>query len=578
MQKEQFEEMLAYLEKDDLNQNDPLYDYYIGMGLFYTPSRKSESLPYLLRYAKSNDSTQIAFLGHEHIYYLLAKMYHLTYQFTEAQNMYKQFIRATEQIKELPADIKSEIIADAYRQIACCEFGRIHIKNPRNVLIESLGDSINTKYPEYAAVVSQNESELIFTSRRPDTRGGKWAKEGGGYYEDIYTARLVKGSLNESANLLADSTRGQFFHLATDFEYRDFKRMNDEINSKDHDGSIQLDQDDKNLYFYRDSDIWKINIKDSTSVAEKLGVHVNSDQYEPSIFISYDGNKLFIVSDRTGGYGGLDIYLSEKIGENSWSEPKNLGPNVNSQYDEDAPYFDPDETTLYFSSRGHSSMGEYDIFRTTLEDTTWTVPVNLGFPVNTPADDIYFTMTERYNRGYYASSDLGGKGGMDLYRITFTDERDPVAELFGFVKDEKGKALEALITLSTDEGEIITKSTDPTDGGYFLVLGHGKKYHMKIETKGFAPVGLDFNVPEQKQYIQFYQEVHLKHIKDKVGEVIGQEVTLYNAFGEEHNDTYSEPDEDQISRIENARTIKGNIKVLKQIQFYFTAPTLELMV
>ena len=115
-------------------------------------------------------------------------------------------------------------------------------KNPRNVIIESLGDSINTKYPEYASVVSQDENQLIFTSRRPDTKGGKLAKEGGGFYEDIYKADLVKGSLFERTNRMSDSTRSSFFNLVTDFEYANFHSMSDEVNSNDHDGKYSVRQ------------------------------------------------------------------------------------------------------------------------------------------------------------------------------------------------------------------------------------------------------------------------------------------------------------------------------------------------
>lgn len=580
-EKEQFEEMLEFIDQQgDAIKGDPFYDYYMGMSLFYTLDRKEESIPFLESYLENNDKSEIAFRGHQHIYRMLGKMYHLKYRFDEAKELYRTFMDETWAITELPEDVRREITAEAERAMAECEFGKIQVKNPRNVLIESLGDSINTKYPEYAAVVSQDESRLIFTSRRPDTRGGKLAKEGGGYYEDIYTADLVKGSLNEKENLLADPSRGWSFHLATDFEYRNFRQMNKEINSKDHDGSIQLDQNDEILYFYRDGDIWSVYVaNDSVNDPQQMGVHVNSNHYEPSIFFSYDGTKLFVVSDRPGGYGGLDIYISYRIGDNEWTTPKNCGPNVNTPYDEDAPYLDPNESTLYFSSKGHSSMGDYDIFRSNLEnDTTWSVPVNLGFPINTPADDIYFTMTKRYNRGYYASSDLIGAGGMDLYRITFTDERDPVAELFGKVMNENGVSVEAQITLTSNDGETITRRTNGEDGGYFLLLGHGKTYHLDIAADGFTPYGLDFEVPELKEYVQFYQEVHLKHIRGKEDEIIGQEVTLYNAFGETFSKEYSPYDERQIKRIQKARNIKGNIKVLKQIQFYFDRPPLEKMV
>lgn len=143
---------------------------------------------------------------------------------------------------------------------------------------------------------------------------------------------------------------------------------------------------------------------------------------------------MFIVSDMEGGYGGLDIYMSEQLENGKWTVPLNLGKNINTPYDEDAPYLDPDNETLYYSSDGHSSIGGFDIFRSKLDGFNGSPSINLGYPVNTTADDIFFIMTSRYNRGYYSSSKLGGKGDMDIYRISFADERDPVAELKGFVK------------------------------------------------------------------------------------------------------------------------------------------------
>jgi hypothetical protein len=547
---------------------------------FYTPELKIDALDYLQAYAISADSAQIEHYGHHHIYYLLAKMYHLKYRFDDAIPVYETFIRKVNNSPNLPENGKAKITRQAARDIEHCKFAKIAIKNPRNVIIESLGDSINTIYPEYASVVSQDEKQLIFTSRRPDTKGGNLAKEGGGFYEDIYKADLAKGSLFERRNRMSDSTRSSFFNLVTDFEYANFHSMSDEVNSTNHDGSIQLDKNDRILYFYHDADIWQIDTKSElTAEAEKMGVHVNSDYHEPSIFFSYDGKKLFVVSDRPGGYGGLDIYVSENIGGDQWSEPKNLGPEINTVFDEDAPYLDPDEKTLYFASKGHSSMGDFDIFRSVLTDTTWSNPANLGFPVNTPADDIYFTMTHRYNRGYYSSADLNGKGDMDLYRITFSDERDPVAELIGLVK--KGDKLipaKSKITLMTVDGEeIITNETNDTEGDYFMLLGHGKEYKMIVETEEFAAYERIFSIPEQQEYFQLYQEVHHVHLLDDDGEIIGQQITVFNAFGDPDTSStiYNEETLIEIQKIKDDEGIKGGVFAMKEIRFYITADSLR---
>ncbi|OIQ31371.1 MAG: hypothetical protein BM555_05275 [Crocinitomix sp. MedPE-SWsnd] len=580
--KEDFDKAREYLQNldEETKENDPLYNYYMGMVYFYTPELKIDALDYLQEYANSADSAQIEYYGHHHIYYLLAKMYHLKYRFDDAIPVYETFIRKVNNSPNLPEEGKSEITKQAKRDIDHCKFAKIAIKNPRNVVIESLGDSINTKYPEYASVVSQDEKQLIFTSRRPDTKGGKLAKEGGGFYEDIYKADLSKGSLFERHTRMSDSTRSSYFNLVTDFEYTDLHQMSDEVNSKDHDGSIQLDKNDKILYFYHDADIWQIDTKsEETAVAEKMGVHVNSDYHEPSIFFSYDGKRLFIVSNRPGGYGGLDIYVSESIGEDEWSEPKNMGPSINTEFDEDAPYLDPDEKTLYFASKGHSSIGDFDIFRSVQEDTTWSAPVNLGFPVNTPADDIYFTMTERYNRGYYASADLNGKGDMDLYRITFSDERDPVAELIGLIKkgNEFVPAKSKITLMSVDGEDLFTDETNESEGDYFMLLGHGKEYKMLVETEEFAPYERTFIIPEQEEYFQLYQEVHHVHLMNVDGDVIGQQITVFNAFGEPDTTTtmYSDETMSEIQKIKDDQELDGRVKALKEIRFYITADSLR---
>lgn len=576
--KAKFEEGLNYLEKQDAGTkaDDPYYNYYMGMMHYYLPHRKKECTPFFEAYLNQTPEDQVSRNAHDPVYYFLGEMYHLNYDWTKAQQYYQKFIDKIEGNDQIPAEEKSILTEEPLRRIGQCDFGKILEANPRHVLIESLGDTINTMYPEYAAVVSQNEERLIFTSRRPDTEGGKLAKEGG-YYEDLYTADLVKGSIFENTEFLSDTSGSYYFNTDTDFDYVDFRRMGSAVNSKDHDGSIQLFDNDEVLYFYHESDIWKVRVGQDSISASKLGDFVNSEYHEPSIFFSKDGSKLFIVSDRPGGFGGLDIYMSVKEG-GSWSEPKNLGPKVNTPLDEDAPYFDPDGITLYFSSQGHSSVGGFDVFRTRIQQGEWTDAVNMGFPLNTPADDIYFSMTSRYNRGYYASSDLKGKGGLDLYRVTFADERDPVAELFGVVKKGDSKtAVSANIVLESGN-ERITKDTKDTDGDYFLILGHGKSYEMKIETEGFVPFEREFSVPEQDQNYQLYQEVHVEYIEDSKGSKIGQQITVYSAVGNKTETTYyNEETQKMIDRIKSDNKINGDMYAMTLVHLYHTQNELSQM-
>lgn len=584
LKKGDFESSLKYFSELDsaTKANDPLYDYYMGLSYFHSSTQKAEGIPHLERYLERTDSMHMEDYGHHHVYYILGKLQHLSYNFSEAQVHYNQFITELEKTASVPDKEKSHLITKTEREIEHCKFGNVAVKNPRHVIIENLGDSINTEFAEYAAIVSQDEKLLFYTSRRPDSRGQKKDKDGL-YYEDIYHATMMEGSLFDMQARDTITTQGYYFSLVTDFKYGGFEQMNPRINTEGHEGSVQLYNKDSELLFYRDSDIWTIPLNDSLAEPAKMGLHINSEYHEPSVFFSYDGEKLFIVSDRPGGYGGLDIYVSTRDKEGNWSMPKNLGPNINTPYDEDAPYLDPDESTFYFSSKGHSSMGEYDIFRSTMKnDTNYTVPVNLGYPVNTPAEDIYFTMTKRYNRGYYSSSDLKGNGDIDLYRITFSDERDPVAELKGFVKQgDKMVPAKSHIKLSVkNSDEQISTETDTINGDYFLLLGHGKSYEMEVETETFSPYKHEFKIPEQKKYFQLYQEIHHIHLFNSDGDTIGQQITVFNAFGEKDSTIILYRNEDLKSKIKKIKYLldyEGLVEVDSEVKFYMTYDSLAAL-
>ena len=219
--------------------------------------------------------------------------------------------------------------------------------------------------------------------------------------------------------------------------------------------------------------------------------------------ISDDGDYIFFSSNRPGGHGGLDIYVSQRQRDGNWGEPINLGSAINTPYDEDAPFLQSESNTLYFSSRGHDSMGGYDLFRTTMESITWTNPQNLRWPINTADDDIYFTIAANGLHGYYASAKEGGLGEKDIYMVKFPVDSVKIATaldtnaiaafvnpasiwLAGSVKDAAGKPLPARLTLVRydDESKGIQATADQ-QGNFRVPVPSGFQYGLAVQHPGF---------------------------------------------------------------------------------------------
>ncbi len=577
-QKEEYTKALPlYLQLDSVDQN-PMIDYRIGVCYYHLADRREDGIDYLERCLQQADTLNEA-------RYYLAQLYHLKYDFDRAIEEYHRFkegvIHDNIQDQQLLATLTSAIDYEIER----CSYGKIMLENPREVIIENLGEEINTEFAEYAPVISVDEKELIYTGRKPGVKGNKISPDGD-YYEDIYRARLLEGSIFDPSRFDTASNRAGFFSLVTPFQYSMPKPMGENINSSGHEGAIQLSPDGEHLYFYHDFDVWKSKREDTTwSKAERLGKEVNSKAYEPSVAISLDEQVMFIVSDKEGGFGGLDLYRSERLPDGTWSSMENLGPSVNTPYDEDAPYVDPNGKTLYFSSKGHSSMGGYDVFKTHFENGKWHAPMNMGFPVNTPADDIFFVMTPRYNRAYYSSDNLDGYGGMDLYRLTFANERNPLAEIKGLVLegDSLVPAYSQITLLNAKSIALAEHESDSVTGDYLLLVAHGKEYDMLVETSGFLPYRKKFTIPEQRTYFQLYQEIHHVYLYDAEGNIIGQQITVHNAFfdveGEMAADTLkmlydkNHPYSEYLKNLEEHQ----NYEKMTDVKFYITEDSLALL-
>jgi len=567
------------LDSFDLETEDI---FSIGVCYYNTLQDKEKAIPYFESYLSVTDTLSVA-------YYYLGNLYHENYQFDEAIDVYEKFkprLKIDFKEKIIHRGLYEKLLGEIDRNIEHCNYGKSMVRYPREVVIENLGDSINTSNDEYAPVISYDEKELFFTSRRPETTGGEISPDGD-YYEDVYSTELLEGSLFNNKLYEQVESEGGFFSLITPHVFSGSKPMNGEINSSQHDASVLLSKDGQRLYIYRDSHIWVSEKKDNQfSPPVKLEDETNAGSYDPTVVFSYDESIKFVSSERDGGYGGLDIYYSEKIGDTSWTPLKNLGSGINTQYDDDVNYYDRKNNTLYFSSKGHSGIGGFDVFKSKYDNNKWNAPMNMGYPVNTPFDDVFYVMTHRYNRAYYSSARNDGSGGLDLYRLTFADERSSLAEVKGLVlKGDSLMPAKSKITLLEREEAISTHHSDSTTGDYLLLLGHGVKYTMLVETEGFVPYKCSFTIPEQVEYYQLYQEIHHVYLYDNDGNIIGQQITLNNAFfdigSEVENDTmkvlFNKDDDFYKAYIEKLIKDK-NYEMLTNVSFYITEDSLRSLI
>ena len=286
------------------------------------------------------------------------------------------------------------------RNIEECKNGKDIIKKPSEYSISNTGEQINSVWPDYAPVLNKDETIMIFTSRRQEGNLSENVDKDNFYFEDIFISRKVNGKWSQAENI------------------------GESINTAYHESCISMSADGKRLYLYSDMNMGDIYYSDfdgkDWSEPQPLTNRINSSSYaERSVSETSSDDVLIYTSDRPGGYGGLDIYMISKDSKGNWSRSKSLGPNINTRGDEDGPFLAYDGKTLYFSSSGHKGYGGYDVFKSVYDSATmeWSVPVNLGYPVNTPDDEIYFKVSDDYKTGYYASVREGSLGYTDIFTV-----------------------------------------------------------------------------------------------------------------------------------------------------------------
>ncbi len=404
------------------------------------------------------------------VQFYFGKIYHLTSNFNEAIKCYNKY-------KSFDKKHRSITDEEVNYHISCSKNAIDLMSQPHLSIIKNLGSNINSPYADYVPLITPDESVLYFTSRREGSVGNLKDLYGN-YYEDVYVSQKTEnGTWGTPKNIGAP------------------------INTSTHDACVALSFDGDQMIIYRTSEdqltgdlyLSRMGIN-GWSNPVKFNPEINTPFIETSACFSTDTSMIYFSSNKPTGFGGKDLYRIKKLPNGKWSMPMNLGPTINTDKDEDSPFLHPDGTKLYFSSKGHNTMGDYDVFKTTLDQETnsFSTPENLGFPINSVNNDIFFVLNANGTHGYYSSIREETFGGSDIYSIdTRFGDNDLKVKLgkvmFG---NEVSKAKITLVDIESKQVSGIFNAS-PKTGKFILVMNPLKAYKAIVEEDGFQTMVLD---------------------------------------------------------------------------------------
>lgn len=483
----------------DLNTQQPdnhNVNYKIGVCYLNSGNEKKKALSYLKKASENTTANYDPFSSSEkrapnETQFFLARAYHINYELDLAMENYTKFKEKTSP--------KHYLYNEVEHHIKQCQNAKEAVAKPNTVEVVNLGANINSVYPDYSPVLSLDESTIYFTSRRLRKDSSNYYIKDindGMYYDDIYVSQNYDGSWTEPELL--------------------------SINTEGHEATINLSVDGQTLFIYKDDNgngnLYHSTLNNETwTTPELLGSDINSTAQETHVAISPDENTLYFISDRKGGIGKQDIYFCNKLPNGEWAKAQNIGSVLNTAFDEDGIFIHPDGKTMYFSSQGHSSIGGYDIFYSTKnEDGTWSTPVNLGYPVNSTDDDIFFVTSTDGKRGYYSSFQEKGFGEKDIYMISMIDAKDkPLTLLTGKLRviGEPETPSDAQITITNNlDGSLIgIFKPRKKDGKFSIILEPNIDYHIVYSAMGFKSEE-DLYVPTVSAFTEINRGIELQDI------------------------------------------------------------------
>ncbi len=469
-----FEEALPIYEEALETSDDKIeLNYRIGVCYLNSNIDKSKAIPFLEKIKDEKEANPNAL-------FLLARAYQYGYDFDKAIATYNQFAKNNVG--------NEDNLQQVGKQIEYCENAKEYMKFPLNVDIENLGENINSAYPDYFPFVPADESFLVFNSRRENGE----EMPNGQFTSDLYMSKVVDGEFSKARRL---------------GEHINSNELNEEVVGLTADGSKLVMFKDK---FDGTGDLYVSRVADMRiDKPMKLDKMINSKYTEIAASISADGKSIYFASDKPGGKGGTDLYVSRILPNGKWSPAQNLGPTINTEYDEDFPNISPDGKTLFFSSKGHTSMGGYDIFKATWDGQKrkFTGVENLRSPINTPDDDMNFMISENGRYGYMSSLRADGFGDTDIYRITFNEVEPKFTVISGTIKTPSGKNVDADKVYMA----VIDKQTDEVYGDYkpnpnnnrFVIILPPGNFEINLEVDGFEFFVEELVIKDKSGYKSF---------------------------------------------------------------------------
>lgn len=365
---------------------------------------------------------------------------------------------------------------EAQNCIDQCKYALAQMKSPVPVVIENLGALVNSRYDDYTPSITADGKKLYFTARRNDTKGGRMDENGDyKYFEDIYFTEW-------------DETNGAWIQA---------KQVDGELNTETYDAVLSITPTGNGMFVYKNNvnnagDIFYSEYRPATkewTTAEKLPRPINTSYFEGSASITSDGQTLYFVSEQPDGMGQGDIYVAHKSGE-KWGTPENASESINTEFDEKFVFIHPNGKTLYFASNGHQTMGSYDIFKSELINGEWSLPINLGYPINTVNEESTFSLTKDNNTMYIAAEYDDSQGERDLYSIDVSKypivSRGHEMRTCALIKiqckenDEEIKNVKVIASISST-GKVIAERQTNSDGWANFAIPGNQEYTITAE-------------------------------------------------------------------------------------------------